>query len=168
MVSSGRKYGDISNLMGNLLGMGDGSQAYKSQVNSPKGYYYVEFNKKYRGVSEKDIALKEKYALELVSKHIGSHQDFIRLTPKKENLTETSLDTVYYVHRGKAIIGKISISVRRYGNLNELIFIYQKKFLRSKNTGGGTKRANSSSLAKARANKRKSNRNRKPTQKRTL
>lgn len=167
MAKNGRKIGSIDNTLGNLMGMGDGRGAYRSQVNSTKGYYYVEFSKKYRGVSELDIELKEVYTIDLISAHIGAHKDFIRLKPKKENLTETSVDSVFYVKRGTAVIGKVSISVRRYGDTNELLIIYQQKYLRPKYQLGRTKQSDATSRSKAKSNKRKSNRTKKTQEKST-
>ena len=165
---AGRKYGDITNTMGNLLGMGDGSKAYGAQMRSNKGYYYLEFSKKYRDVSELDIELKESYALDLISDNLNVPKDFLRLEPKKENLTGSSLDSVYFVKQGKLTVGKISISVRRYGSINELLFIYQKKHVRPKASLGRTQRENASTKTEAKQNKRRSNRKSKPTEKRTL
>lgn len=165
---AGRKYGDITNTMGNLMGMGDGSKAYGAQMRSGKGYYYVEFSKKYRHVTELDIELKESYALDLVSDYVNVPTDFLRLEPKKENLTGSSLDSVYFVKQGKLVIGKVSISVRRYGSINELLFIYQKKYLRPKTSLGRTQREKAGTKGEAKRNKRASNRKSNPKEKRTL
>lgn len=123
----GRKVGDIRNTKGNLLGLGDGSTAYQKQLKSRKGFYYISLQKRYRGVSELDVELREDYALDLLETHLRTPRDFLRLVEKKENLTETSLDTVYYVYQGVIVLGKMAISVRRYGSLRELLFIYSEK-----------------------------------------
>lgn len=165
---AGRKYGDITNTMGNLMGMGDGSSAYRAQVRSNRGYYYLEFSKKYRGVSELDIELKDSYALDLISEYVNVPKDFLRLVQKKEQLTTSSLDTVYFVKQGTATIGKMSVSVRRYGKINELLFIYQKKHLRPKTLRGGVNKSTDTTKTEAKIMKRKNNRKNKNNSKRTL
>lgn len=151
MVKKGRKFGDITNTYGNLLGSGTKTDHTSIIRNSKRGYYYIEFSKKYRGISELDIDLRFNYAIELIALHTGTPEYLISLDTKKETITESSLDGVYYVHQGSHIIGKMSISVRRYGNINELLFIYQKKELQSRQPRQQRKTRKGTKNMKARA-----------------
>ena len=151
LTKKGRKFGDITNTYGSLLGAGVKTDHTSKVRNSPRGFYYLEFSKRYRGVTELDIDLRYNYAIELIANHTGIAEDFLHLKTKKSTITETSLDSVYYVHQGSHIIGKMSISIRRYGNINELLFIYQVKELYSRQPKQQRVRRKGSKNAKARA-----------------
>ncbi|AMW63130.1 hypothetical protein SAGEFAYGE_210 [Bacillus phage SageFayge] len=116
-----------------MNGLNDnGRNAMQGVLKKTSGNYRVEFIEEFKNVTERNVELKEKYALELVAKHTGTSIDIIRLVPKRngEVVTLTCLDSVYYVKIGTTILGKVSIRVQRTFRGRSIMIVYKTKVLK--------------------------------------
>lgn len=107
----------------------NGKDAYKQSLKNTKGHYRLEFIKTFENMTEKDIELRKKYALDLISAHIAVPVDMITLKPKRKVpvQTLTSMDEVFYVKVGNVVYGKCSIRTQRLRKNNLLMFAFQAK-----------------------------------------
>lgn len=145
---------------------GNGKDAYKKSLQSTKGHYRVAFTRSFSQVTEKDVELRKKYAIDLISEEIAVPADIITLRAKRDSgeQTITARDEVFYVKVGTTNCGKISIRTQRHWKGTILMFIFQTKGapLREKKKGftrnvGYKKRSKS----QVQASKRKAYNNRK-------
>ncbi|AIW03248.1 hypothetical protein CPT_Mater91 [Bacillus phage Mater] len=107
----------------------NGKDAYNKSLKSNKGHYRVQFTRTFEQVSELDIELRKKYALDLVSEEVAVPADMITLKAKKQTgeQTLTARDEVFYVKVGSINYGKISIRTQRLWKSTTLIFVFQAK-----------------------------------------
>lgn len=128
MSKKGLPFGTWENAAGrNYSGLGSTDNGHKEKRLSTRGYYHVALTKEYQGLTEKDLMLKVEYGKDLISQYTGIPTDMLVFRKKAERQTLSSIDTVYYVRRGKETIGKLSIRTqRRFKNLG-LLFIYLEK-----------------------------------------
>lgn len=128
MSKKGLPFGTWKNASGNnytSLGSGHNGESKKRQ--STRGYYHVAFVKEYKGLTERDFELKLEYGKDLVHHHTGVPTDMINFRKKTEKQTLSSVDTVFYVRKGKETIGKLSIRAQRRFKDLALVFIYLEK-----------------------------------------
>jgi len=107
----------------------NGRNAMNNAKKSTKGHYRIAFSKLYERVSEKDVELRKKYAMDLISKEVAVPVDLITLKARKSTgeQTVTALDEVFYVKVGSITYGKISIRTQRHWKGVNLLFIFQTK-----------------------------------------
>lgn len=111
----------------NYLGNLNATNTWDKKLKSKRGHYRVGFVREFQGLSERDLDLKLSYAKDLVSSYIGVPVDFLVLERKKETITLSSVDSVYYVKTGKQVKGKISIRSQRTFSSLGLIFVYMER-----------------------------------------
>lgn len=99
----------------------------ENRKKSKKGFYQVAFTKEYKGLSSRDIELKNEYGKDLVSKYTGCPKEVLHLQRKSEKTGLTAIDTVYYIKEGKYTIGKLAIREQQTFRDLGLIFIYLTK-----------------------------------------
>ncbi|QYC50845.1 hypothetical protein [Mammaliicoccus phage vB_MscM-PMS3] len=99
----------------------------KDYLKKQSGRYDFIFSKMYHNVSDKDIELKEKYAIDLVSRYTGINKKYLRLTLYNDNIDITTSTYNYYVLQGKVVRGKVSIRVQYTFSSIILIFTYSEK-----------------------------------------
>lgn len=90
--------------------------------------YRVRFIKKFDNMTNTDVSLQKKYALNLISRELNLPEKYITLKQKgtkKESIMCT--DRVYYVYRSKKLIGKCSIREQRTFKSTSLIFIFKTR-----------------------------------------
>lgn len=95
--------------------------------------YRLAFVERFNNVSQLDISLQKKYALNLISKHVNVKEEFLTLKQRYKIDSILHTDRVYYVHRGKKLIGKCSIREQRTFTKTDLIFIFRTRHRVSKN-----------------------------------
>ncbi|QDP42927.1 hypothetical protein HWC53_gp162 [Bacillus phage vB_BmeM-Goe8] len=107
----------------------NGKDAYNQSLKSNKGHYRIEFTRTFEKVSDRDIELRKKYMVDLLSENIAVPADMITLKAKKQTgeQTLTCRDEVFYVKVGDVNYGKASIRTQRLWKSVTLIFIFQKK-----------------------------------------
>lgn len=107
----------------------NGTEAYKQSLKSNKGHYRLSFTKAYENMTDKDVDLRKKYLLDLVSADIGVPVDMINLRAKKSTgeQTLTCLDEVFYVKVGNVTYGKAAIRTQRLRKNSLLMFVFQAK-----------------------------------------
>ncbi|AHZ09924.1 hypothetical protein FP76_gp170 [Bacillus phage Evoli] len=112
----------------------NGADAHANALKKTTGKFRPSFVEMYDNVTEKDIALKETYALDLISKHMNTPREMIQLEGKRngEVVTLTCLDEVFYVKIGTSVIGKLSIRVQRSYKSRSLLYIFQERVLKDK------------------------------------
>lgn len=114
--------------VGNLFGLG-GSGSFKKRRKSTKGYYRVAFVESYTDITENDLAIKDKYLIDAISRHLGVPKEMITLRKKTTNQTLASLDEVYYVKVGVDTLGKVSMRTQRMFTKINMEIIYQERNL---------------------------------------
>lgn len=149
----------MSNINGNLLGLGGSKNNRAKQRKSHKGYYKLAFVEPYERMTERDVELRQEYAKDLIGKYTGLPKDLIQFRKKSSKQTIVSLDEVFYVKTGKEPIGKLSIRVQRLFKSVSLTIIYQEKRLSDDSTY--SRDAQGSFKRKSRSAKRKTSRKRK-------
>ena len=126
----------------NLLGGTGNNSFFKKKSSSPKDgtkviVYKLLFTKRFDYVSQKDIQLQKKYALNLISDSLGVKEEFLTLKQKGKKVEEIlHTDRVFYVHRGKKLIGKCSIREQRTFQGTHLIFVFKTRHRISGNKKG--------------------------------
>lgn len=90
--------------------------------------YRVLFIRRFNNVSSTDIKLQKKYALNLISDAIGTKETYLSMKQKgKKHESILHTDRVFYIHKGKKLIGKCSIREQRSFKGNHLIFIFKTR-----------------------------------------
>ncbi|WRW34684.1 hypothetical protein CF5_0155 [Staphylococcus phage CF5] len=91
-------------------------------------FYKVSFVKRYDNVTEKDIKMKKTYALNLIANEMNLKEKYLTMKQKGKKVESIlHTDTVYYVHRGKKLIGKCSIREQRTFKGTHLIIIFRTR-----------------------------------------
>ncbi|WAX23359.1 hypothetical protein VL10_ORF168 [Staphylococcus phage vB_SauM_VL10] len=90
--------------------------------------YKPLFVKRFDNVTATDIKIQKKYALDLISEAVNIKKKYL-VMKQKGKLTQTILhtDRVYYVYRGKKLIGKCSIREQRTFRGTHLIYIFSTR-----------------------------------------
>ena len=114
--------------VGNLFGLG-GKGSFKKRRKSTKGYYKVAFIESYTDITENDLAIKDKYLIDAVSRHLGVPKEMVSLRKKSTNQTLASLDEVYYVKIGVDTMGKVSMRTQRMATKINMEIVYQERNL---------------------------------------
>lgn len=99
----------------------------KDYLKKNKGRYDLIFTKMYNDITEKDIELKEKYAIDIISRYTGINKKYLRLHQYNDKVNITNNNYNYYVKQGKIIRGKMSIRVQYTFSSMYLIFVYSEK-----------------------------------------
>ncbi|AYJ73536.1 hypothetical protein EFV12PHI1_RNA5 [Enterococcus phage EfV12-phi1] len=161
MSKQGLPFGTWENSAGrNYTGLGNTDNGHNKKRMSTRGYYHVALTKEYRGLTERDFELKLEYGKDLVSQYTGVPIDMLVLRKKAEKQTLSSIDSVYYVCRGKEPIGKLSVRAqRRFKDLG-LTFVYLEKNYAPKVVRRVSK-GQRSLLGQTKSDKRKANRKQK-------
>lgn len=117
----------------NLLG-GTGNNSFFTKKAKEPGdetkviAYKLLFTKRFDYVTQKDIGLQKKYALNLISDAVNIREEFLSLKQKGKKIEEIlHTDRVFYVHRGKKLIGKCSIREQRTFKGTHLIFVFKTR-----------------------------------------
>lgn len=140
MAKMGRKFSDISNWKGNMKQIGDGSRFNRvKRWRSKSGYYEIVLQKRYAGLTDKEVECRVDFAKDLIAKYLQTKKSLLVLELKKENTTVNSLDTVYYVKQGAYYIGKLSLSTRYYPNKTDLVVLFFAKRLYSPDNHNSTR-----------------------------
>lgn len=123
----------------NLLG-GTGNNSFFRKKSKEPGdetsviVYKLLFMKRFDYVSQKDIGLQKKYALNLISDAIGVKEEFLTMKQKGKKVEDIlHTDRVFYVHKGKKLIGKCSIREQRNFKGTHLIFVFKTRHRVSSN-----------------------------------
>ncbi|ANT44825.1 hypothetical protein HOR18_gp162 [Staphylococcus phage vB_SscM-1] len=117
----------------NLLGGTGNNSFYKKKPGEHKDgaktiVYKLLFTKRFDYVSQKDIQMQKKYALNLISDSLGIKEEFLTLKQKGKKVEEIlHTDRVFYVHRGKKLIGKCSIREQRTFKGTHLIYVFKTR-----------------------------------------
>lgn len=120
----------MANKNGNLFGMGgSGKEAFKKRKQGTKGFYKLAFIETYENVTENDVEIRRKYAIDAIARYVGVPNKMVSLRKKSTNQTLTSLDEVFYVKLGVDTIGKVSLRVQRMFSRVNLDIIFQEKRL---------------------------------------
>jgi|SRR5699024_5288220 len=104
-------------------------EAFDISKKSTLGHYRVEFTNCIYKATERDIQLRRKYGIDLISNYVGVPIDMINLKDKTKEAkqTLTSVDEVFYVKVGKDNYGKLSIRTQRTWRGVTLVFVFQAK-----------------------------------------
>lgn len=106
---------------------GDKSGVEASRRNN-RGHYSVSFVETYHNLTEKDIELREKYGIDLISEFTLEDKKLIKLEEKKSTQTSLGRNEVFYVRKAKYNIGKLSISYKTgFDNKTTMTFTYQTR-----------------------------------------
>ena len=90
--------------------------------------YRILFIKRFDNVTSTDVKLQKKYALNLISEALDVKETYLSLKQKGKKVESIlHTDRVYYVHRGKKLIGKCSIREQRTFRGKHLIFIFKTR-----------------------------------------
>ena len=122
----------------------------KSRLESFRGYYLLGDSLVIRQATERDIELKETYAIEIVSHFHNIIKPLIHLverTDEEEHTTNSTITYVYYAMLGKVVLGKIEIMVQDILIRKKLHFIYYYK-----DSGTGKRRELHQQITQAKIN----------------
>lgn len=118
-------FAPMNNIAGSKKGL-----FYKKEISEPRDSskvikYKIAFVKVYNNVTSKDLELQRKYALNLVTDFLNIKEQY--LTVKQHKKTEDILhtDRVYYIRKGKKLLGKCSIREQRTFTKTNLIIIFR-------------------------------------------
>ena len=116
--------------LGNMLGVNNKPLLYKrSKVeikDSAKTIKYkIAFVKVYKNVSTKDLSLQRKYALNLITDFLNIKEQFLTVRQHKKTEDILHTDRVYYIRKGKKLLGKCSIREQRTFTQTNLIIIFR-------------------------------------------
>lgn len=133
--NKGRKFGGTNtSIYNNLTALGGGGEAAeKTKRRSENGKYEIGFTKKLDNATEHEIELSERSGIELIHLYTHVARDMIQLKQKSELQTLTAVDRVFIVHRGKEVIGKLSIRIMRVGEKATILYVYRQKTYSHKN-----------------------------------
>lgn len=87
--------------------------------------YRIAFVKVYEKITDKDLSLQRKYAMNLISEYLNIKPEFLRMKQHKFNEDILHTDRVYYIYKGKKLLGKCSLRERRTFKQTDLIIIFR-------------------------------------------
>lgn len=120
----------MSNLDGNLYGLGHYKDNRRKEWESNKGYYKLAFVETFDKMTERDIEVRQEYAKDLISTYMKVPKDLVSFRKKSSKTGIASLDEVFYVKVGTNTVGKISIRIQRTFKEATLGIVYQEKRIR--------------------------------------
>lgn len=101
----------VNNLGLRVSPKGTGKKVRAKARKGTAGRYTLAFMNTFEGMTEHQLDIKEKYALNLIANYMGMDAKFFRLEPVKAIPTVLGGDYTYKVSQGDYTIGKLSISI---------------------------------------------------------
>lgn len=115
--------------MNNMVGANK-SLFYKEKKGEPSDKsriikYKIAFVKVYNNVTSKDLDLQRKYAMNLVTDFLNIKEQYLTIKQHKKTEDILHTDRVYYIRKGKKLLGKCSIREQRTFTKTNLIIIFR-------------------------------------------